>query len=44
MYRCKECDCLLWSYYSRERGICPECETPDVDDNADLEDKLEELL
>lgn len=37
---CKECDCSLWSKYSRESEICPDCVSPDNEDALTLEDRL----
>lgn len=44
--RCKECDSLLWSNYSKEIGLCPECREGEdflADlQSKDLEDQLED--
>lgn len=40
---CKNCDCKLWSNYSKQIGECPECRKSDSElDN--LEDQFNELL
>lgn len=40
---CIDCDCLLFSDYSRAKGVCPECETPDQE-AKDLEDQFKEAI
>ena len=42
--RCQECDCKLWSNHAKVCGLCPECENVDYSDNAELENKLDNLL
>lgn len=37
---CQECDCFLWSYHARDKGLCPSCEYPDIEDYDCLEDRL----
>jgi len=37
---CQNCAAKLWSDYSKQLGVCPECESPDTA-HGDLEDMLE---
>lgn len=39
---CKECSCRLWSNYSKQVGVCPECKQDE--DLKDLEEVLDVLL
>ena len=39
---CKDCEATLWSVYSQEKGICPDCENfEDLGCEEDLEARLE---
>lgn len=40
---CNECSGRLWSNYSKQVGVCPECK-PGGEDLKDLEEILDELL
>lgn len=42
-YRCKKCDCVLFSNYYRSLGVCPECREEDTEPK-DLEERLENSL
>jgi Zn finger protein HypA/HybF involved in hydrogenase expression len=45
MFRCIECDGLMFSTESRERGTCPECHEPEQPIiPIDLEDQLENAM
>lgn len=41
---CRECGCRLWSEESKALKLCPECRDVDFYDNAELEEKLDQLL
>lgn len=41
-YKCKDCDCTLWSQYAKDCGLCPDCENVDSDIVQDLEERLED--
>lgn len=40
--RCKECDAMLWSNYSKEICLCPDCEHVDSDVVQDLEERFDD--
>lgn len=40
---CQCCDAKLWSDYSKQLGVCPECKDPDTE-TQDLESMLESAL
>ncbi len=40
---CQCCDARLWSSYTKNLGVCPECEEPDKP-LQDLEDDLESIF
>lgn len=44
MFRCIECDGLMFSLASRERGTCAECHDPEINIPMDLEDQLENAM
>lgn len=41
--RCKECESILWSLQSQQKGTCPDCKDDPIEPK-ELEERLEEIL